>query len=260
MEQCKKIIVKVGTSSLICPNGQVNLRTIDRLAYTLSSLSHEGYKIILVSSGAIGVGLASLGLIKRPKEIARQQALAAIGQTELMRIYSQRFLDYQSKVAQILLTRDVLTYPISGQHILNTINTLLSESIIPIINENDTVAVDELDHYTSFSDNDELSALVATKINADLLIVLSDIDAFYDKDPHKFTDAMPIKHVKQMTPELKEAASGSGSQFGTGGMVTKLRAAATIMEAGQKMVLCNGRDPKIIFDILQGKEIGTQFG
>lgn len=259
-EQHQRIVVKVGTSSLIYPNGQVNLRTIDRLAYTLATLSHQGYEMVLVSSGAIGVGLASLGLSKRPAEIAQQQALASIGQTELMRIYSQRFLDYQSKVAQLLLTRDVLEYPVSRQHTLNTISTLLNDSVIPIINENDPVSVDELDHHTTFSDNDELSAQVATKIKADLLIVLSDIDAFYNKDPHKFPDAQPIHHVTAMTPELERAASGSSTQYGTGGMVTKLRAAATIMKADQKMVLCNGRDPKIIFQILEGQEIGTLFG
>ena len=260
-KQHQRIVVKVGTSSLIYPNGQVNLRTIDRLAYTLATLNHQGYEMVLVSSGAIGVGLASLGLTKRPAEIAQQQALAAIGQTELMRIYSQRFLDYQTKVGQILLTRDVLDYPVSRQHILNTIETLLGDAVVPIINENDPVSVDELDHHTTFSDNDELSAQVATKIKADLLIVLSDIDAFYNRDPHKFTDAQPIRHVNQMTPELEQAASGSSTQFGTGGMVTKLRAAATIMQANQHMVLCNGRDPKIIFQILDGsEEVGTRFG
>lgn len=256
----QRIVVKVGTSSLIYPNGQVNLRTIDHLAYTLATLNHQGYKMVLVSSGAIGVGLASLGLTKRPAEIARQQALASIGQTELMRIYSQRFLDYQTKVSQLLLTRDVLEYPVSRQHILNTITTLLKDSVVPIINENDPVSVDELDHHTTFSDNDELSAQVATRISADLLIVLSDIDAFYDKDPHKYPDAKPIHNVDEVTPELEQAASGSSTKFGTGGMVTKLRAATTIMKANQKMVLCNGRDPKIIFNILDGEQIGTVFG
>lgn len=256
----KRIVVKVGTSSLIYPNGQVNLRTIDRLAFTLATLSHQGYEMVLVSSGAIGVGLASLGLSQRPAEIARQQALASIGQTELMRIYSQRFLDYQSKVAQLLLTRDVLEYPVSRQHTLNTISTLLKDAVIPIINENDPVSVDELDHHTTFSDNDELSAQVATKINADLLIVLSDIDAFYTKDPHKYPDAQAIRHVAKMTPQLTAAASGSSTQFGTGGMVTKLRAAATIIQANRHMILCNGRDPKIIFKILEGQQVGTLFG
>lgn len=256
----QRIVVKIGTSSLILPNGQTNLHTIDSLAFVLSTLNHEGYEMVLVSSGAMGVGLASQGLSKRPVEIARQQALASIGQTELMRIYSQRFLDYQTKVAQLLLTRDVLHFPVSRQHVLNTISTLLDDHVVPIINENDPVSVDELDHHTTFSDNDELSALVATRINADLLIVLSDIDAFYDRDPHKFSDAQPIRHVKEVTPELAAAASGSSTRFGTGGMVTKLHAATTVMKAQQQMVLCSGADPRIIFKVVRGEEVGTRFG
>lgn len=256
----QRIVVKVGTSSLILPNGQTNLHAIDSLAFVLATLNHQGYEMILVSSGAMGVGLASLGLKARPKAIARQQALASIGQTELMRIYSQRFLDYQTKVAQLLLTRDVLHFPVSRQHVLNTITTLLNDRVVPIINENDPVSVDELDHHTTFSDNDELSALVATRIDADLLIVLSDIDAFYDKDPHKYPDAQPIRQVEQLTPELAAAASGSSTRFGTGGMVTKLHAAATIMKADQRMVLCSGADPRIIFKIVNGEQVGTLFG
>lgn len=256
----KRIVIKIGTSSLVLPNGQINLRTIDRLAFTLATLSHQGYELVLVSSGAIGVGLASLGMKDRPAEIAKQQALASIGQAALMRIYSQRFLDYQVHVAQLLLTRDVLDFPVSRQHTLNTINTLLSQHVIPIVNENDPVSVDELDHHTTFSDNDELSAQVATTINADLLIVLSDIDALYNKDPHKYSDATPIKNVPTLTPEIEAVASGSSTRFGTGGMVTKLRAAATVMKAGKQMILCNGKDPKIIFDIFDGQEIGTCFG
>jgi glutamate 5-kinase len=259
-EKKKRIVVKIGTSSLILPNGQTNLQTIDGLAFTLATLNHQGYEMVLVSSGAMGVGLAAQGLKKRPKPIAQQQALAAIGQTELMRIYSQRFLDYQTRVGQLLLTRDVLHFPVSRQHVLNTISTLLADGVVPIINENDPVSVDELDHHTTFSDNDELSALVATHIDANLLIVLSDIDAFYNKDPHKYADAQPIHHVKEMTPELKAAASGSSTRFGTGGMVTKLHAAATVMDNHQQMVLCSGADPRIIFKVVRGDEIGTKFG
>lgn len=256
----QKVVVKIGTSSLVLPNGKINLRTIDQLSFVLATLNNQGYQLILVSSGAIGVGLASLGLTDRPAEIEQQQALASIGQTALMRIYSQRFLDYQTHVAQLLLTRDVLTYPVSRQHTLNTINTLLHQNVIPIVNENDPVSVDELDHYTTFSDNDELSSQVAIAIDADELIILSDIDALYDKDPHKFPDAQIIKEVPVLTPEIKNAASGSSTRFGTGGMVTKLRAAATMMQAGKQMILCNGRDPKILFDIFDGHTIGTHFG
>ncbi|MFC2748599.1 MAG: gamma-glutamyl kinase, partial [Limosilactobacillus fermentum] len=153
MADKERIVVKIGTSSLIQENGRVNLASIDRLAFTLVCVNNQGYQPILVSSGAIGVGLASLGLTKRPAEIARQQALASIGQTELMRIYSQRFLDYQTKVGQILITRDVLTFPVSLQHVIDTFEILLADKVIPIVNENDPVAVDELDHHTMFSDN-----------------------------------------------------------------------------------------------------------
>ncbi|MBB1080379.1 glutamate 5-kinase [Limosilactobacillus sp. STM2_1] len=256
----QRVVVKIGTSSLVLPNGRINLKTIDQLSFTLATLNNQGYELILVSSGAIGVGLASLGLKNRPAEIAKQQALASIGQAELMRIYSQRFLDYQTHVAQLLLTRDVLDFPVSRRHTLNTISTLLKQRVIPIVNENDPVSVDELDHYTTFSDNDELSAQVATAIDADRLIVLSDIDGLYDKDPHKFSNAQIIRKVATLTPEIKAAASGSSTRFGTGGMVTKLRAAATMMQAGKQMILCSGKNPKILFDIFDGQTIGTHFG
>ena len=177
-----------------------------------------------------------------------------------MTIYTQRFEAYSQKTAQVLLTRDIVEFPKSRNNVVNTLNQLLAMDILPIINENDPVSVDELDHHTTFSDNDELSALVATRIHADLLVVLSDIDAFYDKDPHKFPDAQPLRRVAELTPELKAAASGSSTRFGTGGMVTKLHAATTVMKANQKMILCNGADPKIIFRIVNGEEVGTQFG
>lgn len=255
-----RVVVKIGTSSLILPSGQVNLLTIDRLAFTLATLNHQGTELVLVSSGAIGAGLAILNQTKRPTEIERQQALAAIGQTALMRIYSQRFLDYQTHVAQLLLTRDVLTYPVSRQHTLNTFTTLFSQGVIPIVNENDPVSVDELDHHTTFSDNDELSALVATAIDAEQLIVLSDIDGLYDRDPHRDPTAHLIREVPTMTPAIEESASGTDSRFGTGGMVTKLRAAATMMRAGRQMILCNGHDPRILFQLFAGEAVGTRFG
>lgn len=259
-QHLRRVVIKIGTSSLVLPNGRINLRTIDQLSFTLATLNNQGYELILVSSGAMGVGLASLGLRERPAEIEQQQALASIGQAELMRIYSQRFLDYQTHVAQLLLTRDVLSYPVSRNHILNTITTLLDRNVIPIVNENDPVSVDELDHHTTFSDNDELSSQVAVAINADQLIVLSDIDALYDKDPHKYPDAKVIKEVPTLTTEIEKVASGSSTHFGTGGMVTKLRAAATVMKADKQMVLCNGRDPKILFDVFDGQDVGTRFG
>lgn len=256
----KRVVIKVGTSTLVQKNGQVNLPVIDNLALTLSALNKRGLEVILVSSGAMGVGLESLGLKQRPKAIAEQQALSSVGQLELMRIYSQRFLNYQTKVSQLLLTRDVLHYPVSKQHVLNTIEVLMKKRIIPIINENDPVSVDELDHHTTFSDNDELSALVATKIGADLLIILSDVDALYTADPNRNPDAQPIRNLDHVTSNIEAGAAGTSTRFGTGGMVTKLRAAKMMMQDNRQMVLCNGRDPRVIIDILKGKEVGTHFG
>lgn len=259
-KKVKRVVVKVGTSTLVQKNGEVNLPVIDNLAFTLSALNKRGLEVILVSSGAMGVGLESLGLTKRPSAIAEQQALSSVGQLELMRIYSQRFLNYQTTVSQLLLTRDVLHYPVSRQHVLNTIEVLMDKRIIPIINENDPVSVDELDHHTTFSDNDELSALVATRINADLLIILSDVDALYTADPNRDPNAKPIKNLDHVTSNVEAGAAGTSTRFGTGGMITKLRAAKMMMEDQRQMVLCNGRDPRIIIDILKGKEVGTHFG
>ena len=177
-----------------------------------------------------------------------------------MRIYSQRFLDYQTRIAQLLLTRDNLEYPLNRTNVLNTIEALLQQKIVPIINENDPVSVDELDHHTTFSDNDELSALVATRIGADLLIVLSDIDGLFDKDPHKNADAKLIENVAELTPAIRLSATGSSTRFGTGGMVTKLKAAETILNADRQMVLCNGQDPRVILKVVNGQPIGTHFG
>lgn len=256
----RRLVVKVGTSSLVMKNGRINLPSIDRLAYSLSALNNAGYQVVLVSSGAMGAGLASLNKTQRPAAIAEQQALASLGQVELMRIYSQRFLDYQTRIAQLLLTRDNLEYPLNRTNVLNTIEALLQQKIVPIINENDPVSVDELDHHTTFSDNDELSALVATRIGADLLIVLSDIDGLFDKDPHKNADAKLIENVTELTPAIRLSATGSSTRFGTGGMVTKLKAAETILNADRQMVLCNGQDPRVILKVVNGQPIGTHFG
>ncbi|RDG25107.1 glutamate 5-kinase [Lacticaseibacillus paracasei] len=258
--QCKRLVVKIGTSSLIHPNGKVNLQTIDRLAYALTALNNQGYELVLVTSGAIGVGMAELGMSKRPAVIAEQQALAAIGQSELMTLYTQRFSDYGAKIGQLLLTHDVFDYPMNRQHVLDTIDALLAQQVIPVINENDSVAVDELDHRTTFGDNDQLSALVAKQIGADLLVVLSDIDGLYDRDPNRHPDAALMPTITQLSAKVLAAAGGSSTRFGTGGMVTKLKAAKTMMRAGKQMVLASGRDPRIILQILAGDPVGTCFG
>lgn len=254
-----RIVVKIGTSTLIHPNGKLNLIAIDQLCYTLSGLVNEGKQVVLVSSGAIGAGLGQLGMTHRPAAIPEQQAIAAIGQTELMTVYQQRFSMYGQKIGQILLTHDVVDFPTSRENVLNTFESLLKAGVIPIVNENDTVAVDELDHHTRFGDNDQLSALVATAIKADLLVMLSDIEGFYDKNPRKFTDATLIKQVKRIDEQLFQHAGGSGTRLGTGGMTTKLKAAQMMLQAGSSMILASGKNPSIIFKLIAGEEVGTLF-
>jgi len=256
----KRVVIKVGTSTLVYPDGSINLRAIDQLAFVISAMRHRGREVVLVSSGAIGVGLNYIGLTQRPKAIPEQQAIAAIGQSELISIYKERFAVYEQKIGQLLLTRDIFIYPKSHQNVLNTFEALLAQKIVPIVNENDTVAVDELDHETKFGDNDQLSAVVATNIGADLLIMLSDIDGFYDGNPLADTAANLLAHVPAVTDDTYALAGGSGSRFGTGGMVTKLKAAERMIQADGQMILANGADPTIIFDVLAGESVGTLFG
>ncbi len=259
IQSVKRLVVKVGTSSLILPNGKINLRAIDQMAFTLTTLNNQGYEVILVSSGAIGAGLHQLGLDKRPTTISRQQAVAAIGQSELIKIYNQRFQYYNQTSAQVLLTRDVVDYPESRKNVINTIQELLEMKVIPIINENDSVAVDELDHLTKFGDNDQLSAIVAHLSDADLLIMLSDIDGFYSANPNTDKNATLYHRITDITDSLEAAAGGEGSRFGTGGMSSKLKAAKRIFARDSQMILANGEEPSIIFDILEGQTIGTLF-
>lgn len=259
MENVQRLVVKIGTSSLIHANGKVNLQAIDQLSYTLTGLVNEGKQVILVSSGAIGVGMGQLGLTTRPREIQVQQALASLGQSELMTVYQQRFAVYGQKISQILLTHDVLDFPESREHVHHTMEQLLEWGVIPVVNENDTVAVDELDHRTRFGDNDQLSAIVATRSNADLLVMLSDIDGFYTKNPHKFADAKLIDVLHEISEDAVRRAGGAGTELGTGGMVTKLKAAQSILANNKMMVLANGANPSIIFKIMNNEPIGTLF-
>lgn len=260
LKTAKRIVIKIGTSSLILANGQINLKNMDDLAFTLSSLRNEGYDIILVTSGAIGVGLNVLGMDKRPSEIAQQQALASIGQVELMSLYNHIFARYQQKVSQLLLTNDVIEYPESRQNASMSLQAILSMGIIPIINENDAVSVDEMDHKTKFGDNDRLGAIVTNLADADLLIMLSDVDGLYDKNPNIFDDAKLIDTVSEITDELMKVAGGAGSRFGTGGMTSKLEAAKLIFDNDKQMVLTNGARIREIRDIISGKKKGTYFG
>ncbi|EJE97499.1 glutamate 5-kinase [Liquorilactobacillus mali] len=257
--EAQRIVVKVGTSTLTHLNGKLNLQAIDQLCYSLSGLVNEGKEVVLVSSGAIGVGLGQLGMSERPSTIPEQQALAAVGQTQLMTVYQQRFSVYGQRIGQILLTHDVMDYPTSRQNVLNTFETLLKLKIIPIVNENDTVAVDELDHHTKFGDNDQLSALVAISIDADLLIMLSDINGFYDKNPRKFDDAKLLYTINEINDETFDKAGGRGTKLGTGGMTTKLKAAKRMLNANKTMILANGENPSVIFKILNGEQLGTLF-
>ena len=259
LHQAKRIVIKIGTTSLIYPNGNINLAGIDELAFTLTDLRNRGKEIILVSSGAIGVGMNKLNYDHRPASIPEQQAVAAVGQAELMSIYGQRFITYSQQTAQVLLTRDVITFPESRRNVVNTLEQLLQMGIIPIINENDTVAVDELDHETKFGDNDQLSAIVLQLINADLLVMLSDIDGFYSDNPTINKEATLYSRITEINDDLMQRAGGKGSQFGTGGMYSKLKAAQRVLYHRSAMILANGERPKIIFDILAGAEIGTFF-
>lgn len=259
LNEAKRIVIKIGTSSLMYAHGEINLAGIDELAFVLSDLTNQGKEVILVSSGAVGVGMNQLNLHERPTTIPKQQAVAAVGQAALMNIYNHRFATYGKQTAQVLLTRDIVEYPTSRENVINTLEQLLKMGIIPIINENDTVAVDELDHQTKFGDNDQLSAIVSELIAADLLIMLSDIDGFYSNNPLTDPSATLYTHISAITEPLLQQATGKGSAYGTGGMTSKLKAAKRVLASKSAMVLANGQRPKIIFDILTGQEIGTLF-
>ena len=257
--KAQKIVVKVGTSSLVLPDGKMNVASIEKLSKVLCDLKQAGKQVVLVSSGAIGVGMGKLKLKQRPKSIAEQQAVAAVGQGELIGFYEREFAKYGSSVAQLLLTRDVLSYPQSKHNVYNAFAELLKLNVIPVVNENDTVSVDELDHKTKFGDNDQLSAIVAKIVDADLLIMLSDIDGFYDDNPNKNPKAKLISKITHINHDVLELAGGKGSKFGTGGMLTKLKAAKKILANHQQMVLANGENPQIIQEIINGQEVGTWF-
>lgn len=259
LSQSNRIVIKVGTSTIMYPNGSINLQRLEKLAFVLSDLKNQGKQVILVSSGAIGVGLSRMNLTERPVTIPEQQAIAAIGQTELMNLYSQFFYHYGHQVGQVLLTKDVVDFPVSRKNTANTFEQLLIKNVIPIVNENDTVSVEELDHLTRFGDNDTLSAIVLEITDADLLILLSDIDGFYDKNPTAHKDALLFNTIDEITDATYALASDSGSRFGTGGMTTKLNAAQKVLEEKKQMVLANGEDPAILFQILAGEQLGTLF-
>ena len=254
----KRVVVKVGTSTLTYENGKLNIRRIEALCKVLSDLQNAGHQIILVSSGAIGVGVGKLGLKKRPHDTAQKQAVAAVGQCELMFIYDKLFGEYNHTVAQVLLTRDVMMNDHTKQNVINTLQELMALDIIPVVNENDTVAIDELVG-SNFGDNDTLSAIVADLAEADLLVILTDIDGLYDSDPRKNPEAKLIPIVTHIDERIREMAGGSGSNRGTGGMSTKVSAAVVANDEGIDCCVINGKDPSLLYDLLDGKPVGTRF-
>ncbi len=255
LQESRRVVVKVGTSTLTHATGALNLRRIGALVRVLSDFKNAGKEVVLVSSGAVSAGVAKVGAA-RPSTIAEKQAMAAIGQSELMRLYDQLFSMYGHTVSQILLTRDVLDNPTRRALAENTFESLLSMGCVPIVNENDPVSTDEL---TKFGGNDILSAYVARVCRADVLINLSDVDGLYDSDPRRNPDAKLIDRVESLSDELLSAAGGAGTERGTGGMEAKLHAAALCTEAGIPMFIMNGQDPDILYRLLDGEHVGTYF-
>lgn len=250
-----KIVVKVGTSTLTHSTGMLDIRRVEQLCRVISDLKNAGNEMILVSSGAIAMGVGKLNLSKRPDDIPGKQAAAAVGQCELMYTYDKLFSEYNHTVAQILLTGSDVKDDVRHENFKNTVSALLRLKALPIINENDTVSTDEI----SVGDNDSLGAIVAATVGADILILLSDIDGLYTADPRKDPAATLISAVGEINDEIRALAGGKGSQFGTGGMSTKINAAAICAEAGIDMVIANGADPNNLYDIIEGKPIGTRF-
>ncbi len=250
-----KAVIKIGTSTLTYKNGCMNIRAVEKLCKAVSDIKNSGVDVILVSSGAIGMGVGKLHLSKRPSDIAGKQACAAVGQCELMYTYDKLFSEQNHTVAQILLTAPDLTCPDRHEKFENTVNRLLELGVLPIINENDTVATEEIE----FGDNDTLAAKVAVSVSAELLILLSDIDGLYTEDPHKNPDARLIEQVHTIDDNIESLAGGAGSSLGTGGMETKIRAAKWATENGTDMIITNGAYPERLYNIFDGEPVGTRF-
>ncbi len=259
LKTARRVVVKVGTSTITYENGRFNLTNLEHLCRSIANQMNQGREIVLVSSGAIGVGVGRLRLQERPQAIREKQAVAAVGQSELMSMYSRLLADYNYVVGQILLTKDDTDDPLTRENICNTFSALLEQEILPIVNENDTVSTREIYHNGTFGDNDTLSAIVARLVQADLLIILSDIDGLYDKDPHQHEDAVLIKTVARIDSRMEESAGSEGSNRGTGGMRTKLTAARIAAAAGISTVIANGSRSRIVDAVLDGRDAGTLF-
>ena len=254
-----RIIVKVGTSTLAYATGRMNIQRTERLCKALSDLKNAGHEIILVSSGAIGMGVGKLNLPGRPKDMPGKQAAAAVGQCELMYVYDKLFTEYNHTVAQVLLTGDEVRDERRSRNVKNTLTRLLELGALPVINENDTVVTNEVGIENTIGENDTLSAIVASVLSADLLVLLSDIDGLYDGDPRKNPDAKLIPTVETIDESIIALGGGSGSGLGTGGMATKLSAAQIATAAGCEMIIANGEKPELLYDIAAGRPVGTRF-
>lgn len=251
----KRIVVKVGSSTLTYSNGSLNLRHIENLVRQLSDIHNSGVEVILVTSGAIAAGIGKLGLKAKPKSMPMKQAAAAVGQVALMHMYDKLFAEYGKVSAQILITKEDMDHDTRLVNAKNTFASLLKQKVIPIVNENDAIATEEI----KFGDNDTLSAEVCKLTSSDLLILLSDIDGLYTANPSTHPDAVLINYVGDVTEDIYSSAEGAGSSVGTGGMITKLNAARITMAEGSAMVIVNGSTANIISEVLEGKEIGTFF-
>ena len=250
-----RIVIKIGTSTLAHKTGLLNILRVEELCKVMSDLKNAGHEVIMVSSGAIGMGVGKLSLNEKPKDIPTKQAAAAVGQCELMYTYDRLFSKYNHTVAQILITGDDIEHADRRQNFKNTMRRLLELSAIPIINENDSISTNEIE----IGDNDTLGAIVATTVEADLLIILSDINGLYTGDPKKDPNAKLLHTVSEITPEIEKMVGGAGSALGTGGMITKIKAAKIVTPEGIDMVIANGENPLSLYDIVAGKDVGTRF-
>ena len=252
----KRVVVKVGTSTLTHRTGRLNIRRVEGLVKNLADLQNAGHEIILVSSGAIGLGMSKIGLVERPKDTPTTQACAAVGQCELMYLYDKLFAEYSINVAQLLLTKFVLLED-RRQNVQNALERVIQLGAIPIVNENDTVAIDELE--LEVGENDSLAATVAKIANADLLIIMSDIDGLYDADPRLDPDAKLIPVVEELTDDIRKLAGGAGTKMGTGGMITKINAAEIAVNNGIDMIILNGKNPDNLYYLFETGSLGTRF-
>lgn len=255
LQKKARIVVKIGSNTLTHDTGKLDLRRMELLVRILSDFKNAGHEIVLVSSGAVAAGIARLRLGRRPESTEEKQALAAIGQAELMQVYENFFATYGYTVGQMLMTKDIIDNPVRRTNAENTFRELLKLGCVPIVNENDPISTEEL----KFGGNDTLSAYVALVCGADLLINMSDIDGLYDCDPRKNPDAKLISRVEIIDDTVISYAGGAGSERGTGGMITKIKAAQIVTEAGIPMLIVNGKNPEVLYRISDGEHIGTYF-